>query len=392
MIKKAQIRFIAITMAIVFAFMAAIFTVIAVINKNDTDHVAYERLLDAEREYQSQIPVKGGNSVSVIEVSFYDSSSGYGNYDVVKGENFITEEDVNSIVSFAMKNQDGNGKFSSFYYRKTAKNALTVIYVADLKMEAERFSSTMLKTFITFAVTFILLFALTTALSFKVVEPIKRIFAKQKQFISDASHELKTPVAIISANADVIKAQGENVYADSIKKQVDRLKFLVNDLLTLAKMDEGSVKTYTEKFNLSEETLQTALPFDAVAFEKGKTLYLDIEKGIEKETDKNGFKQILNILLDNAVKYADNGGNIKVSLKKSGGAAILSVYNDGSNIKKEDSLKIFERFFRGDNSRSRESGGNGLGLSIAKSIAVANKWQLTADSDYLKSMTITLTI
>lgn len=392
MIKKAQIRFIAITMAIVFAFMAAIFTVIAVINKNDTDHVAYERLSDAEREYQSQIPVKGVNTVSVVEVSFYDSSSGYGNYNVVKGENFISEEDVNSIVSFAMNTQDGNGKFSSFYYRKTTKNALTVIFVTDLKMEAERFSSTMLKTFITFAITFILLFALTTALSFKVVEPIKRIFAKQKQFISDASHELKTPVAIISANADVIKAQGDNVYADSIKKQVDRLKFLVNDLLTLAKMDEGSVKTYTEKFNLSEETLQTALPFDAVAFEKGKTLYLDIENGIEKEADKNGFKQILNILLDNAVKYAEEGGNIKVSLKKSGGAAILSVYNDGSNIKKEDSLKIFERFFRGDNSRSRESGGNGLGLAIAKSIAVANKWQLTADSDYLKSMTITLTI
>ena len=229
-------------------------------------------------------------------------------------------------------------------------------------------------------------------LSAKVFEPIRYILAKQKQFISDASHELKTPVSIISANADVIKTEDNAQYVDSIKKQVERLNFLVSDLLTLARLDEGNVKRITEKFNLSDEVTQVALPFDAVAFEKGKTLECDIDPELMYEGAKDDVKKILNILLDNAVKYAQDNGNIRLSLKKIGAKYELSVYNDGSLIPESDSEKIFERFYRGDASRSRESGGNGLGLSIAKSIATANKWNISAKSVYGKSMTITLTL
>ena len=163
-------------------------------------------------------------------------------------------------------------------------------------------------------------------------------------------------------------------------------------MLTLARIDEGNAKPIYEKFNLSDEVMQTALPFDAVAFEKGKTLKCEIEENLFYEGDRQGVKKILNILLDNAVKYSAESGNITVSLKKTGVKPEITVFNDGSLILENDAQKIFERFYRGDDSRSRESGGNGLGLSIAKSIAVANKWQIAAVSEFGKSMTITLTL
>lgn len=223
-------------------------------------------------------------------------------------------------------------------------------------------------------------------LSFKIFQPIKESLYKQRKFISDASHELKTPIAVISANADVLKTNEENRYLDSIKSQTKRLNLLVTDMLTLARMDESHKTLVKETFCLSDVVTEAVLPFDAVSFENGKVLLSEIEKNVEYYGNRESVKKMIDILLDNAVKYATKGGTIKVTLVKT----TLIVTNSGSDVKDADSNKIFERFYRGESSRSRETGGSGLGLAIAKSIATQNGWNITAKSRYGESMTITV--
>ena len=387
MIKTAQRRFILITLSILFVVFAVIYGVIWRINADNFTREVSFSLSDVEREYNEKGDIDSFRTVAVIKLS------SYGNVDKIHGTDKFSDDVINSVIEAAKGAKDVHAdNVGDVYYAVRFKGADKVVYIADMQMESERYHSVLVKTLLLLTAAFLALAVIVWALSGKVFEPIKRILLKQKQFISDASHELKTPVSIISANTDVIRTEENKAYADSIKKQVDRLNFLVSDLLTLARLDEGNVKVLKETFNLSEEVINTALPFDAVAFEKGKKLDLDVENGIIYDGAKDGVKQILNILLDNAVKYADNGGEIKVSLKKTGARIHLSVYNDGSLIPNEDSAKIFERFYRGDSSRSRESGGNGLGLSIAKSVATANKWTISANSVYGKSMTITLVL
>lgn len=392
MIKTAQRRFILITLSILFAVFAVIFTVFWAINGNNFAHEVQISLSEVERQFSEdkEHPARFFKPVMVAEITAYDKSTV--NYSIVYGEDNFSAEDAEIIIKSAFSRETDTGNVGNVFFSKKQQPAKILLFTADMSVEAARFHSSLIKTLILLIVIFAALSIVVWGLSFKVFEPIKRILAKQKQFISDASHELKTPVSIISANADVIRTTENETYVDSIKNQVDRLKFLVSDMLSLARLDEGNVKTVKETFNLSDEITQTVLPFDAVAFEKGKTLDCDIEKNIIFEGSKDGVKQIINILLDNAVKYSADGGEIKVSLKKQGAKILLSVYNDGSLIPESDSDKIFERFYRGDVSRSRNLGGNGLGLSIAKSIALTNRWEITAKSVFGKSMTITLTM
>ena len=384
MIKTAQRRFILITLSILLVVFTTIFGVIWKINSENFAREIEFSLSDLQKEYATTSDIRTFKKVAVIKTTDYNEKDSIGK------ENF-SEETIATIIDVAKKAQtEITDNIGEVYYTVKLSNDGKTAYVADMQMESERYHSVINKTLLLLTAAFVALGIIVWALSEKVFEPIKRILLKQKQFISDASHELKTPVSIISANTDVIRTEENKAYADSIKNQVERLKFLVNDLLTLARLDEGNVKAIKETFNLSDEVVNSALPFDAVAFEKGKTLTLDVEKNIIYDGAKDGVKQILNILLDNAVKYAKDGGDIKVSLKKTGARIVLSVCNDGSLIPDADSNKIFERFYRGDSSRSRESGGNGLGLAIAKSIATANKWQIFAESVYGKSMTMTL--
>ena len=384
MIKTAQRRFILITLSILFIVFSVIFTVMWSISRSNFSREVNNSLNDIERQYTVDKTVRYFKPVMIVKFT--------GNPHYLYCDEYFSDEERANIVDYAFSRDAETGSYGDAYFMKKTQGAEILLYTVDMSMEAEMFHSALIKTLVLLSASFVALGLVVWGLSAKVFEPIRYILAKQKQFISDASHELKTPVSIISANADVIKTEDNAQYVDSIKKQVERLNFLVSDLLTLARLDEGKIKRITEKFNLSDEITQTALSFDAVAFEKGKTLDCDIEPNVIYEGAKDDVKKILNILLDNAVKYSAEGGKIIVSLKKTGAKCELAVYNDGSLIPENDSEKIFERFYRGDLSRSRESGGNGLGLSIAKSIATANKWNISAVSVYGKSMTITLTL
>ena len=227
-----------------------------------------------------------------------------------------------------------------------------------------------------------LVFILVTIFSKKAIKPIIENIDKQKQFITDAGHEIKTPLAIISANADVLElTTGENEWITSIRNQTTRLNILVKNLLILSKMDEANIKLIFAEFNLSEVVLKTTSSFESIAESQNKKLEMNICKGLKLNGDESSIQQLVSILVDNAMKYSNENGTIKVSLSETKKGANLKVYNTVDIIDKNDLNKFFDRFYRSDSSRSRETGGYGIGLSIAKSIVEAHHGKITVTGE-----------
>lgn len=214
------------------------------------------------------------------------------------------------------------------------------------------------------------------------VRPVKTAFERQRQFISNAGHELKTPITIIAANSDVLHSEiGDNKWLSYIQNQNERMAALVNDLLTLARTDEGSQKPQLERFDFSGACVDCALEFESIAYEGGKTFLTDIQPDILINGNEPMMKQLLYILIDNALKHSDQNGEVRVTLKRMGSKAVLEVYNTGEGVPPEERDKIFERFYRSDSSRSRETGGYGLGLAIGKSIVELHKGKISVQSE-----------
>jgi signal transduction histidine kinase len=210
---------------------------------------------------------------------------------------------------------------------------------------------------------------LSFALSEWIVFPVKQAMEKQKQFVSDVSHELKTPLAVISANTEVLEDEvGENKWLGYIKSETDRMNGLVSDLLTLSRLDASAEQKNFIKFDMSKMVEGVTMPFEVVAFDKGVMINCEPGQGITVSGEEEKLKQVVAILIDNAIKHTYEGGNIDVSLKSIRGKAVLEVVNTGDEIPKESRQKIFERFYRLDEARNSENGGHGLGLAIAKSI------------------------
>lgn len=208
----------------------------------------------------------------------------------------------------------------------------------------------------------------------KSIAPIKEAFEKQKQFIGDASHELKTPLAVINTNVDVLLSNGEDSinsqkkWLNYIKSEVERMSKLTNDLLYLTQIDYSDVKMIFSNINLSETIENVILTMEAVIFENNILFDYDLEEGLTLHGNNEQIKQVVMILLDNAVKYTEPKGTINLSLKKINSNATLSITNTGKGISEDHLSRIFDRFYRIDKSRERKSGGYGLGLSIAKAI------------------------
>ncbi len=232
-------------------------------------------------------------------------------------------------------------------------------------------------------------FLLLLFVSGKIVKPFAETYQKQKQFITDAGHELKTPLTIIDADAQVLEMDvGENEWLSDIQAQTKRLAQLTNSMLMLARMEE---QPQVEKiaFPLSDVVQETAETFGALAKTREKTLSIEIEPMLSLTGDEKAIRQLLSILLDNAVKYADQNGKITVSLKKHKNHIQISVYNTAQAIDRESLPHLFDRFYRTDASRNSRTGGYGLGLSIASSIVATHKGKIWAETADGKSLRIT---
>ena len=215
-----------------------------------------------------------------------------------------------------------------------------------------------------------------------IAKPVQLAFDRQKQFIADASHELKTPLTIITTNAEVLEnTLPDNRWLNYILEQSSRMKILINSLLDLARLDSGNERTAFQSFDLSKAVRNASLSFESLAYEYEKKYCQYITDGLTLYGNEENIKQLVTILLDNAFKYSDTKGCITISLTQTAEKKQLFVHNTGKGIDKKDQKHIFERFYRIDSSRSRQSGGYGLGLSIADSIVKNHKGQISVKSD-----------
>ncbi|MGN7358985.1 sensor histidine kinase [Paenibacillus sp. SAF-054] len=218
------------------------------------------------------------------------------------------------------------------------------------------------------------------------IAPVQEAFDKQKRFIADASHELKTPLAVINTNADVLLATSEETiesqskWLQRIKSETERMKTLTNDLLYLTQMDDAQSRRIFIPFDLSEAVEGVILTMEAIIFEKEISFTYDIEPGHMMTGSSEQIKQVVMILLDNAIKYVNPQGSIHLDLKKQHNHLLLIVSNTGAGIAPDHLERIFDRFYRIDSSRSRKHGGYGLGLAIAKSIVEQHKGKIYARS------------
>ena len=202
-----------------------------------------------------------------------------------------------------------------------------------------------------------------------IIKPVEEAFTKQKQFISDASHELKTPIAVISANAELLSGEiGENKWLSYIQSESERMNKLVTSLLTLTRIEMQSEKPQLTRFDICNAVMQVTMPFESVAFESGISLECELTEQIFINGNEQQLKQVVAILTDNAIKHCFYGGRVLVNVWLYKNKCHITVSNTGEPIPEELKEKIFERFFRSDESRHREENRYGLGLAIAKQI------------------------
>ncbi len=298
----------------------------------------------------------------------------------------VSKEDADTYAAAIVSQGKTKGSLGTYRYGtgKTQDGATLVVFVDRSSRLAQAFSLLRNTVYIG-AAALLSMLILVYMLSGLAASPVIESLEKQKKFISDAGHELKTPLTIISANVDVLEMTGvRNEWTGSIRGQVRRMTELVNNLLTLSRMEEDSVQEVFTDVDLSRCVQEAAQNYVPVAAAKNRTYTTDIQDGIFITGDRKSLLQLCSLLLDNAMKYSNEGGNVRLSLQKSKNKILLEVINTCDELPEgnldrlfdntcdelpEGNLdRLFDRFYRADSSRSRESGGFGIGLSAARAI------------------------
>lgn len=386
MFKKLKRKFVIVNMSLLTFVFVSIFSCIYIITKiNGERQISFT--LDAIMHAPPKPPSpREPAMVSSIIVDVDKEGN------ILRSFSFIDMEDdlLKEMVSKALASHSTSGKMKAgdFYYAFRSVDLMEgrrIFYVNRTPQQHE-----LMNLLITLAsvggVSLILLLFISLYFANRTVKPIMETFEKQKQFIADASHELKTPLTIIKTNLAVVTSNEEEPVSSqakwltSIALQTNRMANLVSDMLSLAKVDSSEQVQFFSLFHFSKVLEGTLLSFEAVMFENGITLQTDIAKDVYIHGEQGGVEKLISILVDNAIKNTPPQGVISVSLSCEKSTISLKVSNTGAGIPPEHLEKIFERFYRADASRARESGGYGLGLAIAKSIVLQHQGRIYAQS------------
>lgn len=304
-----------------------------------------------------------------------------------------TDDQIQAFADAALATGADSGRVDTQYFRLTDGADGRLLIALDARLEFLSARRMLRATALVAALACLLLSGGAYLLIRRMLKPVQASFDRQKQFVWDASHEFKTPLAVISANADVLNREiGPNEYLGYIQSEVKRTDSLVQGLLTLARMDKGTVAAEMKRFDLSQALLSVALPFESTVFEAGRTLETDVPDGVWIRGDEAMLQQLAVILLSNALKYSDAHGTIRLSLAQKGRGATITVYNTGPGIAPQNLEKIFDRFYREDLSHNSDIAGNGLGLAIARTIAQAHRGHIRAESRCGKDATFIVTL
>ena len=293
------------------------------------------------------------------------------------GGDLYDEETLTQYAMDILKGKRERGTKEDLVFLVARKSGYTLVAFMDNTIMQESMNTLFRYTLVFGSVALICLFFLAVYLAGRIVRPLEESYQKQKQFISDAGHELKTPVSVVSANAEMLSREiGENQWLMNIQYENERMGELVCQLLELARTENVTVQK--ERLDFSRLAAGGVLPFESVAFEKGLVLNTQIAENIWVNGNSSQLSQLVSILVDNAIRHGQNGKEIAVFLTANRNSAVLSVTNDGDPIPSNKMEQLFERFYRTDEARNGEDKHYGLGLAIAKAIVTAHHGKIEA--------------
>ena len=389
MFKSLRRKFVTTAVGSVAVVIAILAIALNFINFNKLEERIDTTLLDASRS-QALIKIFAEDGDDLVITKNSSSATEYNGFSIAKVDNngriikayrddsLIADQDaLQSKVVEALEKGKTSGFIGSYRFLKVETNVGDLILFLNCQRELDSYES-FVKNSVLISIGVILsVLVLIILISKKVIAPIQETYLKQKQFITGASHELKTPLAIISSNADVLEMMnGDSKWTTNIHNQVDRLTSLVNSLVVFSRMEEKDTVERTS-FDLTETLKSRIEDFDELANFQKKYIVTDIDENLNYYGEKDSIIQLMDILLENAIKYAPEDSDILVKLNKNRKYATLKVSNK-ANVEKGDLSKVFDRFYRLDESRNSAIKGYGIGLSMAQLIAEKHKETIQA--------------
>jgi len=400
MIKSLRKKFIFINMLLVFAVLIIVFFAQFASTHRQLQEESNQSLQMALEKKDNQKPPKfeigqprsNDFTASTLFVVSIDQNGGR---ELLSAENIsISDEQLSLIIEKALSSESKQRILRDYNlrYMISNKGKETKIAFIDISDDLKTLENTVVTLIFSCAAALIAFFFISLYLSMWALRPVERAWEQQRRFVADASHELKTPLTVILANTGILKAnrlstvEQQMNWIENTGAEATRMKKLVDSLLFLAKADDTELSVIYSKVNLSDIVISTALAFESVAFERGVLLTTtEIASDIYIAGNEAQLKQLIGILLDNAVKYSEEKGVVTLSLETRQSKAALTVHNQGSYMAAADLEHVFDRFYRADKSRSAE--GYGLGLAIAKSIVDAHGGKISVRSDAVHGTT-----
>lgn len=397
MIRKLQVKFVAMCMVMVTAVLAVVFFSAYASARQNIQIISREVLQRVLRESASNalsrpdIGLDLGDRVVQLPyftVEVWQQISGTYSAYVTGGTyaNLEDTEELTAIITDCLSQDRTEGTVDSYNlrYLRQDNGLYQKLAFVDMSMEQATLREMMGSYFQIGAASLLLLLGVSILLARWATRPVERAWRQQRQFLSDASHELKTPLTVILSNAELLQAAPLSDkparWSENIRMEAQQMKNLVEEMLTLARADNMPHTAVLEEVSLSDIAADCALAFEPVAFEAGKPLDYHLAEDVTVLGDRDKLRQLVSVLLDNAIKYGQDGGTITMTLQKTDRHARLIVTNPGEPIPPEQLKRLFERFYRADASRGEKSG-FGLGLPIANTIAAEHKGTLKAESD-----------
>lgn len=376
MIRRLRWKIVGISMLFVTLVLAAVFTGVMLTARSSLEQSSTRQLEEALRGegYDGQ----NGQPCFVTEV--YPSGTVR-----VMGSSYyqISEEDLLALVQECLSQQEESGLLTDYHLRYLRYDGALSIRIAftDSTLEQSALRAMAGNLLLIALAALVVLLGCSYLLSGVAARPVERAWQEQQRFLSDASHELKTPLTVILSSADLLAESApteEQTYVENIRAESRRMKKLVEEMLTLFRAESVRRETAFSEVDLSDVVTDAALRFEPVVFESGRRLLYTIDEGLQVSGDRDALERLTGILLDNAVKYAPQGTDIRLTLTHQDRTACLTVENGGDPIPPEVAAHLFDRFYRADSSRTGT--GFGLGLAIARAIAQNHKGNITCRS------------
>lgn len=397
MVRKMKLRFV---LTAVLAMALTLGIAFGAVN------ILLRRELTERTDYIIELIHKNGGEIPIYEKYYYGlhSQTPYetryyvallDKNNVVIGLNsehiyFAGPNELTNQLTAILRTGKNSGYMDDYRFGVYKTDLAKMVIVVDCRTDRNTNDFLMKITIYTVAVCLAAAVIILLMFSGNIVKPYVQNREKQRRFITDAGHELKTPIAIISANTEVLEmTEGENEWLSNIKSQTVRLNQLVRNMIDLSKMDEDK-KEETQRILYTDIVCETVNSFSVYAEKDGVSIKASVEENVYINGRQEELIRLTGILIDNAIKYADDRKQVVVSLVTKGRKAVFKVTNTCSGVDRETIPHFFDRFYRADSSRSRETGGYGIGLSMAKAICDKNKYRIAAD--YTKDERIAMTV